>query len=195
MEDHIVREQVRQDGFDDGTLAAALERHGLLLLQDKILPSAVGIIAGERVAGSWWSHPRSQEIFRRLEELHAGGDVRDTKLIGRKVTFVHRRLWPALFAAGNERGDWQMRALALAARRLLAQVDQKGSARASGPAAKELQARLLVDAHEEHTPSGKHITVLKRWPQSSLSASEGRRQLEEAAGAIGAPAKLLPWHR
>ena len=175
------------------SLAAALERHGLLLLQGKLLPSAVGLITGQAIAGSWWSHPRSHEIFRRLEELDAGGDVRATKLIGRKVTFVHRRLWPALFAAGNERGDWQMRALSLAARRLLALVDETGSARASGPAAKELQARLLVDAHEEHTASGKHITILKRWPQSSITASEGRRQLEEAAAAIGASLNLLPW--
>jgi hypothetical protein len=147
------------------------------------------------VAGSWWSHPRAHEIFRRLEELDAGGDSRSTKLIGGKVTFVHRRLWPALFAAGSERGDWQMVALSLAARRLLSQVDEKGGARASGPASKELQARLLCDAAEEHTSSGKHITVLKQWTRSTMTAAEGRRRLEESAAAIGAPAKLLPWHR
>jgi hypothetical protein len=100
-----------------------------------------------------------------------------------------------LFSAGSERGDWQMRALSLVARRLMALVDETGTAHASGPAAKELQVRLLVDAHEEHTASGKHITILKPWPQSSISASEGRRQLEEAAAAIGAQAKSLPWNR
>ena len=50
-------------------LAAALEKYGLLLLQDKKLPSAVTIIVGEPVAGSWWSHPRAHEIFRELEKI------------------------------------------------------------------------------------------------------------------------------
>ena len=36
-----------------------LEEHGLLLLQDKTLPSLVGLIAGEPVSGSWWGHPRA----------------------------------------------------------------------------------------------------------------------------------------
>jgi hypothetical protein len=194
MEDHFIRKQVREDGLADRALAAALERHGLLLLQDKTLPSVVGIITGERVAGSWWSHPLAQEIFRRLEELSAGGDARSTKLIGGKVTFVHRRLWPALFAVGSERADWQIRALPLAARRLLARVDQAGSTQTSGPAAKELQKRLLVDAAEEHTASGKHVIVLSPWPRSSMRASTARRRLEDAATAIGAE-QQLPWNR
>src|SRR5438552_2625869 len=75
MEGHIVRKQIRQDGLSDRSLAVALEEYGLLLLQDKALPSVVGIITGERVAGSWWSHSRSQEIFRRLGELESTGDV------------------------------------------------------------------------------------------------------------------------
>jgi hypothetical protein len=74
-------------------------------------------------------------------------------------------------------------------------VDEEKSVHASGPAAKELQERLLVDAHEEHTASGKHVTVLKLWPQARISAAEGRRQLEEAAAAIGAKATALPWRR
>src|SRR5437867_10967275 len=108
MEGHIVRKPTRQDGLSHRSLAVALDEHGLLLLQDKELPSAVGIITGERVAGSWWSHPQAHEIFRRLQELEAAGDVVATKLIGGKVTFVHRRLWPALAAVGNSRAEWQM---------------------------------------------------------------------------------------
>src|SRR5207245_8683776 len=41
-------------------------------------------------------------------------------------------------------------------------VDREGSARASGAAAKELQERLLVNARETHTESGRHQTVLER---------------------------------
>ena len=195
MEGHIVRKQIRQDGLSERSLAVALEQYGLLLLQDKVLPSIVGMITGERLAGSWWSHPRSQEIFRRLEELEAAGDVVSTKLIGGKVTFVHRRLWPALTAVGSSRQEWQMRGLSPAARRLLARVDEEKSVHASGAAAKELQKRLLVDAHEEHTASGKHVTVLKSWPRARISPAQGQRQLEEAAAAIGANATALPWRK
>jgi hypothetical protein len=174
------------------TLERALARYGLLLLQDKKLPSAVGIITGEVVSGSWWSHPRAHEIFREIEKLD---NVVTAKLIAGKVTFVHRRLVPALAAVGRAREQWQMRALPAAARKILARVDREGSVRASGAAAKELQLRLLVNAHEEHTESGRHETMLESWPSSKLTAEEGRRQLEEAAAALGATATSLPWNR
>jgi len=144
------------------------------------------------VKGSWWSHPRAHEIFRKLEELD---DAIATKLIAGKVTFVHPRLLPALGAVGRAREPWQMRGLSPAARRLLSRVDREGSVRASGPAAKELQERLLVNAHEVHTESGRHETVLEAWPSSKLTALQGRRQLEKAATAIGAELHDLPWNR
>ena len=195
MEGHIVRKQIRQHGLSERSLAVALDQYGLLLLQDKVLPSVVGIITGERVAGSWWSHPRAQEIYRRLQELEAAGDAMATKLINGKVTFVHRRLWPALAGVGSARAEWQMRGLSSAARRLLARVDEEKSVHASGPAAKDLQKKLLVDAHEEHTASGKHVTVLKSWPRARLTPAQGQRQLEEAAAALGASVMALPWRR
>jgi len=144
------------------------------------------------VSGSWWSHPSAHEIFRKLEQLD---DAIAAKLIGGKVTFVDKKLLPALAAVGAARERWQMHGLSPAARKLLAQVDREGSIRASGPAAKELQLRLLVDAHEEHTESGRHVTVLERWPPSKLSAEEGRRRIEKAATAIGAELHDLPWNR
>jgi hypothetical protein len=172
-------------------LERALAKHGLLLLQDKKLPSAVGVITGEVVPGSWWSHPRAQEIFRQLEKL----DAVTTKLISGKVTFVHERLLPALYAVGRAREKWQLHGLSPAARKLLARVDRDGHVRASGPAAKELQLRLLVNAREEHTESGRHETVLEPWPPSKLNAEDGRHRLQEAAVAIGAELHDLPWNR
>jgi hypothetical protein len=174
------------------TLRSALANYGLLLLQDKKLPSAVGIITGEVVPGSWWSHPRANEIFREVGKLE---DVVIAKLIAGKVTFIHRRLVPALAAVGAAREPWQVRGLPAAARKLLARVDREGSVHASGAPAKELQIRLLVNAHEEHTESGRHETVLESWPKSKLTPSQGRRQLEEAAAALGATATSLPWNR
>jgi len=144
------------------------------------------------VKGSWWSHPRAHEIFRKLEELD---DAIPTKLIAGKVTFVHPRLLPALAAVGRSREQWQMQGLSPAARRLLSRVDGEGSVRASGPASKELQERLLVNAREVHTESGRHETILEPWQQSKLTALEGRRRLEKAATAIGAELHDLPWNR
>jgi len=156
------------------------------------LPSAVGIITGESLPGSWWSHPRAHEIFRKLEELDA---AIATKLIGGKVTFVHPKLLPALAAVGGARERWQIHSLSPAAKKLLARVDREGSVRASGAPAKELQERLLVNAHEQHTESGRHETVLEKWPPSKLTAEEGRHQLDRAATAIGAELHDLPWNR
>jgi hypothetical protein len=67
--------------------------------------------------------------------------------------------------------------------------------RASGPASKELQERLLVNAREVHTESGRHETVLLTWPASKVTPLQGRRQLERAATAIGAELHDLPWNR
>ena len=173
-------------------LKAALEKYGLLLLQDKMLPSAVGLITGEKVSGSWWSHPRAHEIFRELQALD---DVLTVKLIAGKVTFVHRRLAPAIAAVGGSRARWQTRGLSPAARKLLARVDTEGKVRTSGPAVKQLQERLLVNAHEEHTESGRHETVLEPWPRGRMSAETGRHQIEKAATAIGAELHDLPWNR
>ncbi|HEY8131083.1 MAG TPA: hypothetical protein VII12_04275 [Thermoanaerobaculia bacterium] len=142
--------------------------------------------------GSWWSHPRAHEIFRKLEELD---DAIPSKLIGGKVTFVHPRLLPALAAVGRAREPWQMEGLSPDARRLLARVDRERSVRASGPASKGLQERLLVNAREVHTESGRHETILEPWPPSKLTALQGRRRLEKAATALGAELHDLPWNR
>ena len=114
-------------------LEKALAKHGLLLLQDKKLPSAVGIITGEVVPGSWWSHPRANEIFRQVDKL----DAVSAKLIAGKVTFVDARLLPALYAVGAAREVWQMRGVSAVARKLLARIDREGPVRASGAPAQK----------------------------------------------------------
>ena len=68
---------------------------------------------------------------------------------------------------------------------------------------KELQARLLVVAHEVHTPSGKHEVQIESWKEWSKregvkplkSAEDARAILEEATEKLGASTKLLPWKR
>ena len=176
----------------------ALERHGLLLQQDKSLPSVVGLITGEALRGSWWSHPRAQAIFDCLAELADHDDVLVTRLVAGKVTYVHQHLWPAFLAVATSREEWQTSRLSRAARALLARVDGSESVHATGPAARELQERLLVSAIEVHTAAGRHAVALQSWQTFARSTTpvlldDAKRELERALIAIGGKVKWLPW--
>ncbi len=74
-----------------------VEQHGVVLASAKgPVPNLAEQIAGEPIVGSWWSHPKAQAIFDALSAVDDSEDVRCFKLIDGKVTFVHRRNWPAL---------------------------------------------------------------------------------------------------
>lgn len=60
------------------------------------LPNLAEWIAQERIRGSWWTHPKAQEIFTVLRAVRRSPDVLVCRLVDNKITFVHRRLWPAL---------------------------------------------------------------------------------------------------
>jgi len=180
----------------------ALADHGLLLSQDKALPNVVGILTGESLRTSWWSHPKAQLIFAVLSELVDHPDVLFTKLLHRKDTLVHRSLWPAVLAVGRARESWQVQRLSLDAKRLIERLDRAdGPVRAVGPAVKELEVRLLATTQEIHTQSGRHEMALESWQawsaragcQADRSVPQARRTLEEAAVKLGAPIKALPW--
>lgn len=79
------------------TWVAFVEKHGVVLASAKgPVPSVAEAVAGEPILGSWWSHAKAQVIFDALSEIDDDVDVRCFKLVDGKVTFVHRRLWPAL---------------------------------------------------------------------------------------------------
>src|ERR1700682_3058710 len=99
-----------------------IERHGMLLMQDVRVLSVVGILAGQPLKGSWWSHPRSHEMFRCLEQLGESADILACRLVARKVTYLHRRLWPAFLSVAASREEWQTHKLSSAARKLLSSV-------------------------------------------------------------------------
>jgi hypothetical protein len=63
------------------------------------VPRMTEIIAGEAIKGSWWAHPKGKEIFRVFQVLEDSADILVCRVVGGKVTFVHRRLWPALIRA------------------------------------------------------------------------------------------------
>ena len=60
------------------------------------VPSLVTAILGEPVQGSWWGHPQSHQVFQITRAVRADPSVLVCRLVGGKVTYVHRRLWPAV---------------------------------------------------------------------------------------------------
>jgi hypothetical protein len=60
------------------------------------VPSLAAAIAGEPIRGSWWAHARGREIFAVTRAIRDSPDVLVCRLVGGKITYVHRRLWPAL---------------------------------------------------------------------------------------------------
>ncbi|HET7706778.1 MAG TPA: hypothetical protein VFM36_11875 [Thermoanaerobaculia bacterium] len=184
---------------DCATVVRTLERHGLLLQQDRTVASVVGIITGEALASSWWNHRRGSEIFECLTNLGDRADVMITRLIAKKVTFVHQPLWPFFLAVATSGEKWQRDGLSASARTLLRRVESTDSVEATGADAKELQNRLLVRAIEVHTESGRHAVALQSWRTlqsriATIDVASAKRELETAAAAIGAPASSLPWN-
>ncbi len=78
-------------------------KHGVVLASAKRpVPNLAEAIAGEPIRGAWWAHRKGKEIFKALGVVSDSDDVRCFKLVNRKVTFVHRRLWPALVRLSGE---------------------------------------------------------------------------------------------
>jgi hypothetical protein len=81
---------------------AFIRKHGVVLEAAKgPVPSVAEAIAGEPVRGTWWAHPKSHEIFAVTRAIRESDDVLVCRLIKGKITFVHRRLWPALVRAAG----------------------------------------------------------------------------------------------
>jgi len=197
----------------------ALRHYGLLLQSDEHLPCVVTTIVGARVRGSWWGHPLGQTIYHVTGNLVAHHDVLATKLVSGKVTYVHRKLWPALLGTAIARERWQLQCLSRTALRLLEIVDFEGelqtdlipwtlSAQERSPseAARELERRLLVHAAEIHTERGAHAKRLESWENwrkrarfstRLLKPELAKQVLQERVTELNmnfAGSGRLPWH-
>jgi hypothetical protein len=81
---------------------AFIRKHGVVLeAAQGPVPSIAELIAGGPVRGTWWSHPKTREIFAVTRAIRDSDDVLVCRLVNGKVTFVHRRLWPALVRAAG----------------------------------------------------------------------------------------------
>jgi hypothetical protein len=95
-----------------------VRKHGVVLEAGTgPVPSLAEAVAGEPIRGSWWGHPRSHEIFELTRAVRDCPDVLVCRAVGGKISFVHRRLWPAL-----------VRAAARLGRERLARVEERHSA-------------------------------------------------------------------
>jgi hypothetical protein len=74
-----------------------VEKHGVMLASARgAVPNVAEVVAGAPIIGGWWAHPKGKAIFAALSEIDDSDDIRCFKLIDGKITFAHRRVWPAL---------------------------------------------------------------------------------------------------
>lgn len=195
-----------------------LRRYGLLLESHPSLPSLVSLVAGKPIAGSWWGHPSGAAIYHESHRLAERSDVVLLKLLNGKVTFVHRSLWPHVYAVGRSNETWQVRTLSPGARRLLDLVHRNGSIRTDDPRSRtaagspvqqralDLERRLLVVGAQVHTDHGRHAKTLESWShwarrvglRNHMSVTEAKAELGRRVERLNAEfdARVrLPWQR
>ncbi len=76
---------------------AFVRKHGVVLESSRgKVVSFAEAVAGAPIKGNWWSHSKGREIFALTRLVRDCDDVLVCRVADGKVTFVHRRLWPAL---------------------------------------------------------------------------------------------------
>jgi hypothetical protein len=214
---------MRKYAIDIGEAATrmreALRTKSFLLLADKALPSIAGLVVGAPFKGSWWAHPLCHEIYAVSQELQDDPETAMLKLVNAKTTFVHRDLFQELYTIATARAPWQMDGLSPVAKKLLAKIDERGSARADEVAGAKplkdvrsdlalLEARLLVFTGEEHTETGAHLKRYGTWenwsksvdfrPKKGSSAEAARARLDKIGAAFAkdsGAAVAFPWSK
>jgi hypothetical protein len=76
---------------------AFLKMHGIVLESARgPVANLAETVAGERIRGGWWGHSKGRNIFAATCAVRNSPDVLVCRLLGGKVTYIHRRLWPAV---------------------------------------------------------------------------------------------------
>lgn len=76
---------------------AFVKKQGVVLQAARgAVPSFAEHVAGAPIQGSWWAHSKGHEIFALATAVSEHPDVLVCKLVDGKITYVHRRLWPAV---------------------------------------------------------------------------------------------------
>lgn len=190
-----------------------IEKHKILLLQDKSFPNIVSKIVGEDIVGSWWGHPLANPIYNGLQWLEENHSVLVLKLISGKVTYIHESLFLDMYSVVQAPRGWQTKKLKDDELKLLKYISKKKKITSNDPKLAELakdpkkgltklETNLLVFSSEEHTDSGKHIKEFKVWQDSPIfNAKPGDyetslKKIEGLVLKLGAAADTkvkLPW--
>ena len=81
-----------------------IEEHGIVLEAGHgPAPNLARQVLGS-IQGSWWSHPRAKEFFWLTRAIRENPEILVCRLVNGKITYVHRRLWPALVRLANDLG-------------------------------------------------------------------------------------------
>jgi hypothetical protein len=81
---------------------AFVQQHGVVLEGGRgPIPNLAEAVVGEPVRGSWWGHKKGRAIFRATRTVRDCDEVLICRLVGGKITYVHRRLWPAIVRLAN----------------------------------------------------------------------------------------------
>ena len=75
------------------------------------VPSLAEVVAGEPLRGSWWGHQKGNEIFLLSRTIRRSPDVLVCRLVDGKITYVHRRMWPALVSLAGRFSKARLAAL------------------------------------------------------------------------------------
>lgn len=204
-------------GQKQDEILEALEAQGWMLMAGPETWTLTSRVSGDAIRGSWWGHDSGHAIYDIAMRLEEHPDVETFRLLDRKVTFVHRRLWPAILAAGQERAAWQTGDLRPEDRAVLEEVEAAGKltahrstvgglkGRPLGNVVLRLETRLLMHATQEHTDEGAHSKMLESWAHwaerrrvdpGALSPDRGRELIAEAMRAAVTGIELagrLPW--
>ena len=82
--------------------AAFVRKHGVVLeAATGSVPALAAVIAGAPIRGNWWAHPRRQAIYELTRALRDSRVILVCRLVDGRITYVHRRLWPALVRAAR----------------------------------------------------------------------------------------------
>lgn len=178
-----------------------IEQHGIFLQQDKTRDNLVSLITGEFLSSSWWNHRDSHTIFRILEELSESPQLTLCKAVSGKVTFIHHRLWTALYTIGICKETWQIKPLKKDEALLFQKIELNKKLENPGKPVKRLEKLLLIHSLQVHSAAGKHITIARSWDDwavenrvCTIDLAQAKASFCAAVISIGGDEKDLPWH-
>ena len=74
-----------------------IEQHGVVLEAARgPVPSLADAALGAERRGSWWGHPQGKAFFWLTRQVRTSKNILVCRLVDGKITYVHRRVWPAL---------------------------------------------------------------------------------------------------